>query len=337
MTQGDWRHQAVRSTVIAAALNLAPGGVNATCTKQQVLEPADSFPALSGRMVYHAYVGYADGTSNLYLYDFLLKSGRRLSLPGWNIVDPMNAQFSPDGLSLIFMGQQNGQWHVFAWTIGAMSAPLNLTVAHGGNNEDPKFTFDGQRIVIKHDGMLEIGTLTFDKEKIDGVSEWQPIAASNHRGEASMPSLSPSGKYLFYAAGSRYSSINRINLQTGEDQLLTRAPSGAHDYYPVVRDFTTVFFTRGVAGSGNDQIMRILPGVEVGGATTLPLNDCSSNNSDPAPADEDFLIFSSGRYDPPYGLMIGEIIGGKVWRMPRETVNIADGLQKLGATYTASR
>lgn len=316
---------------ILAALN--SGTAFARCNSTQVLQPDDTFPLTSGRMVFHSYLSYGDGSSNLYVHDFQLKATRQINDPRWNISDPMNAQFSPDGNSLVFMGRRDGDWNVFAWPLDSTSTPLNLTAGRGGSNEDPKFTHDGRQLVIKHDGQLEFGQLIWNGDEITGVSSWQSVVGSDGRGEASMPSVSPSGKYLMYAAAGAHSSIRRINLVTGSDDLLTRAPSGAHDYYPVVRDYSAVFFTRGSAGSGNDQIMMILPGANGDGAAALALNGCGTNNSDATPVDEDYLIFSSGRYDPPYGLMLGEIVGGRVWRLSADSVNLADGRQKLGASY----
>jgi Tol biopolymer transport system component len=326
-----WAAAALAGTVLTASTAFA------ACTSGQVLQPAASTPALPGRVVYHTYMGYGDGTSNLYIYDFSAKTNVKLNSASWNISDPMNAQFSPDGSKLVFMGKQGGNWNVFVWTVGSASAPLNLTAAIGGRNEDPRFTADGKRIVLKHEGDVGYGTLAFSGGTVVGVSAWQQATSNGWATEESMPAPTPSGKYLLYTIGSTNSSIYRLNTQTNQVQQLTTTPAGAHDYYPVVRDYSTYFFTRGVPGNGTDQLMMVMPNVSGNTATALSVNDCNSNTSDIAPVDEDYVIFSSGKYDPPYGLMIGELASGKVWRLSQTLVNVSDGRQKLGSHYTAAR
>ncbi len=323
--------------LLLASSALIPHKSNAACTSNQVLQPTASFPSLSGRLVYHSYFGYGDGTSNLYLYDFVAQTSIKLNAASWNISDPMNAQFSPDGRKLAFMGKQGGNWNVFVWTIGSAAAPLNLTASIGGRNEDPKFSFDGKRVAFKHEGDVGFATLAFRGTDVIGVSAWQYGSNNGWATEESMPYPTPSGKYLLYTIGSTDSRIYRLNTQTGQSQQLVSTPVGAHDYYPVVRDYSTYFFTRGMAGTGIDQLMMLMPNVAGSAPFTLALNDCNSNNSDIAPVDEDYAVFSSGRYDPPYGLVLGDLTTGKVWRLSQTAVNIDDGRQKLGASYTITR
>ena len=324
------------NAVLACTLGFVSTARSA-CTVNQAAQSSNSFPALSGRLVYHAYLNYGDGSSNLYLVDFPAQTRSQLNTPAWNLSDPMNAQFSPDGKKLLFMARQAGNWHVFIWTIGSMNNPMNLTATLGGRNEDPKFSADGKHIVFKHEGDIRFATLTFRGPDVIGVSAWRAITGNGWATEESMPYPSPSGKYVLYTIGSATSSIYRINQQSGQTQLLTTTPTGAHDYYPVVRDLSSYFFTRSMPGSGVDQIMMMVPNISGSTAFALALNDCGSNNSDAAPVDEDYLIFSSSRFDGPYGLVIGDIGSGKVWRLNSTSVNVNDGRQKLGASYSAAR
>lgn len=310
---------------------------HAACVSNQALQSEKTFPFLSGRLVYHSYFDYGDGSSSLYLHDFAAQTTMKLDNASWNLSDPMNAQFSADGQTLLFMAIQDGIWNVFVWTIGSSTPPLNLTASLGGRNEDPKFTFDGKRIAFKHDGDVGFLTLAFNGTEIIGVTSFQPVTSNGWITEESMPVASPSGKYLLYTIGAATSRIYRMNMQTGQSQPLTSTPAGAHDYFPVVRDMSTTFFTRGMPVTGNDQIMMLVPNLTGSTAKALALNDCNSNNSDAAPVDEDHLIFSSNRYDPPYGLLIGDIGSGKVWRLSPALINLNDGTQKLGANYSAAR
>ncbi|MBI3899469.1 MAG: PD40 domain-containing protein [Gammaproteobacteria bacterium] len=322
------------AAVIAALFSTDP---YAACTANPTLQPSNTFPTLSGRLVYHSYVSYGDGTSNLYLYDFPSQTTTRLDNPSWNLSDPMNAHFSPDGKRIAFMAQQDGNWNIFVWAIGSPTAPSNITASIGGRNEDAKFSFDGKRIVFKHEGDIRLATLRFNADNTVGVSAWQNITSDGWTIEESMPYLTPSGKYVVYTVGSDGMSIYRKNLATGQTAPFAVPPAGAHDYYPIVRDYSAYFFTRASSGSGYDQIMMALPNAASSTAYALPLNKCNANNSDAAPVDEDHLIFPSGAYDPPYGLVIGDIKTGMIWRLNQSAVNINDGKQKLGASYTAAR
>lgn len=211
-----------------APLPVASLPAHAACTANLALQPASSLPALGGRLVYHSYMEYGDGSSNLYLHDFKSKSTRQLNQPGWNIEDPMNAHFSPDGRYLTFMGRQNGAWHVFAWAIGGTQAPSNLTAAIGGRNEDPKFSFDGRQVVLKHEGDIRLATLVFNGDGSVGVSAWKAVTGDGWSTEESMPFLTPSGKYVVYATGAGDSlRVVRRNLENGQVSALATPAAGA--------------------------------------------------------------------------------------------------------------
>lgn len=232
----------LKVSLLSLALLLSPVAslpAHAACTANLALQPASSLPALGGRLVYHSYMEYGDGSSNLYLHDFKSKSTRQLNQPGWNIEDPMNAHFSPDGRYLTFMGRQNGAWHVFAWAIGGTQAPSNLTAAIGGRNEDPKFSFDGRQVVLKHEGDIRLATLVFNGDGSVGVSAWKAVTGDGWSTEESMPFLTPSGKYVVYATGAGDSlRVVRRNLENGQVSALATPAAGGRDYYPVVRDYT---------------------------------------------------------------------------------------------------
>lgn len=321
--------------VFAVAAWATPCLAATGCTSQHTLEPASTFPSLPGRLVYHSYVAYGDGTSRMFLYDFASKTLTRLDSAGWSIADPMNARFSPDGRRIVFMGRQGGNWHVFQWSPGSPDLPTNLTAAIGGRNEDPKFSFDGRRIVLKHDGDLRIGHLSADGAS---VASWEAVTNDGWATEESMPYFSPSGKYVFYTVGTGASMrIWRMDLATRKAVRFSTPPDGAHEYYPVVRDYSNYYFTRTLAGSANDQILRHAIGQASGQPETLALNDCDRDNSDAAPVDEDFLAFSSDAYDATYSLVIGDLRHGKVWRIAPGQISGSDGRNKLGADYTARR
>lgn len=291
----------LKVSLLSLALLLSPVAslpAHAACTANLALQPASSLPALGGRLVYHSYMEYGDGSSNLYLHDFKSKSTRQLNQPGWNIEDPMNAHFSPDGRYLTFMGRQ---------------------------------------VVLKHEGDIRLATLVFNGDGSVGVSAWKAVTGDGWSTEESMPFLTPSGKYVVYATGAGDSlRVVRRNLENGQVSALATPAAGGRDYYPVVRDYTAYFLSR-TQPAGNDQLAMVVPNSPPGTPAILPLNHCQGDNSDAAPVNEDYLIFSSTSFDPTYSLLLGDIAAARVWRLDPAQINLPDGRQKLGASYTAAR
>ncbi len=123
----------------------------------------------------------------------------------------------------------------------------------------------------------------------------------------------------------------------GPSAVPRRTPAaGGRDYYPVVRDYTAYFLSR-TQPAGNDQLAMVVPNSPPGTPAILPLNHCQGDNSDAAPVNEDYLIFSSTSFDPTYSLLLGDIAAARVWRLDPAQINLPDGRQKLGASYTAAR
>lgn len=305
----------------------------AQCTTNPVFQADTSRPALNGRLVYHSYNSYGDGSSKLYLFDFRSNVFSTLSSK-WAITDPMNAQFSPDGLWITFMGIQNNQWNVFLWQLGSAGQPINITAALGAHrNEDPKFSADGKRIVFKQDGDIKIANLNFTLSP-PVISSVQSVTSDGMKVEESMPFLSPSGKYVIFTRGAGASfDIYRTNLVTNVTDTVA-GTAGVAEYYPVYRDSSTIFYTRWVsAANANDQIYMYVPNLN--SRTQLKLNDCASNNSDTAPVDEDLIIFSGTR-EGRYKLYLGDVTTGYVWKLDAPGVNNAP-YNVLGASYSNRR
>lgn len=329
---------AARRVALGTVLLVASATASAGCVSGHALESDATFPtSLAGRVVYHAYVSYGDGSSHLYLYDFASHARVRLDTPAWNIVDPMNAGFSPDGKRIVFMGRQGGNWNVFAWTIGSGTAPANLTATLGGRNEDPKYSFDGRQVVLKHEGDVYRADVAVDAKGVTQASSFTALTNDGWNVEESMPALTADGAAVFYATGTGTGMrIWRKDLATGQAAQFVTPPSGGADYFPVVRDADTYFFSRVMPGAGNDQIMQ----QPVDGSTAprrLSINDCDGNDSDAAPAGARFLVFSSTAYGSGYALMLGKLANGKVWRIAPGVVDVDDGRAKLGASYTDAR
>jgi Tol biopolymer transport system component len=306
------------------------------CSNGKRLEPDATFPLTTGRVAYHSYRNYGDGTGRLFVYDLATRQNSRVDQAAWGIADPINPHFAPNGQSIAFMGRAGDNWDVFVWRVGA-GAPTNLTRALGGRNEDPKFSADGRLLVIKHEGDLMIGTLAADGNGDLSVSSWRRLTNDGFAVEEGIPFFSADGRYVIYTQGAELTMrIWRVDVATGAKEQMATPPAGARDYYAAVLDAATYFFTRTRAITGLDQLMQAAPATPNAVPVELVLNDCSSNNSDAAVVNTTYLVFSSTGYsfNNRYGLVVGHLGDGRVWRFDPATVNLDLTTNKLGASYT---
>ncbi len=288
---------------------------------------ASSQPALLGRLFFHSYTCYGCDDSKLLMYDFAARSLSEIS-SGWTMKEPMNLHISPDGRTLVFMGKMNTTgWDVFRWKIGSLAAPVNLTASFGATrDEDPKYSFDGNKIVFKQNGsMMEMDT---NGRLICSI----PVPQR----EASMPYYAKGDTILLYSGsepGSSNADIYRISLLTGQITPVSALP-GVEEYYPVTRDDTSFFFTRWYsADNHNDQVyLGFYNGLP---AQRLVFNEMNQNYSDAFPVNHRYVVVSStttggrGGYD----LYIVDMQSGKRWSMDLYLDGINSGKNELGACY----
>ena len=306
------------------------------CVDNPNTQPEATIPALAGRLVYHAYANYGDGSSILYLYDFQSKTLQQLNTPSWNIIDSMNAQFSPDGKDIVFMGMQGNQWHVFIWQLASKTPPTNLTAAMGASrSEDPKFSSDGKHIIFKQDGDIKIIDLLYSSTEIT-VTAVTNLTNNAGTVENSMPYLSPNGKYVAFTKGSgSWIRTYRMSLLTMKTELFDTSNVAA--YYQIISELSTYFYVRRSSSQSQiDQIYVKFPTLS-NIPLQLPLNDCLSDNSDPASIDENLLIFSSRYQSTMYNLFLGDVKTGARWSLDQFGVNSDTTRNKLGASYTSAR
>jgi Tol biopolymer transport system component len=334
---------ALLPTVVAAACGGAsaadspPPACSQACITGKTLEPDATFPLDTGRVAYHSYRSYGDGTGHLFMYEIAARRLTQIDRPEWGIVDPINPHFSPDGRHIVFMGRARDNWDVFVWEVDSPDAPINLTITLGGRNEDPKFSFDGQSIVIKHEADLLVGSVATDADDNLSVASWRALTSDGFAIEEGIPHFSADDQHIFYTQGAGPDlRIWRIDVATGVKEPFAKPPPGARDYYPAVLDDTAYFFTRTGAGTGIDQLVQASPNQPNDPPIELSLNVCTDNNSDAAPVNADWLIFSSTGYsfNNRYGLVVGHLGDGRVWRFDPATLNVDDGTNKLGASYS---
>lgn len=309
------------------------GTASAGCIANPANQPDGSFPrSLTGKLVYHSYVQYGDGSSQLFIYDFSAHVLKQVSRASWGITDPMNASFSPDGKWLLFMGVQGGTWNLFLWPVDGSHAPYNLTNSKGDAlNEDPKFSADGKSVVFKYNGgNVMRGTLAF----VNGVPSLKALVnLTRNNAQDSMPYLTPDGTKLMFAKGDGGADLGlyQQTLATGAVTSFD-AVHGVSTYYPVVRSDGVVFYTKwNNAREQRDQLYaKIAPSDQ---AVALSINDCLGSNSDPAPVSGSNYMFFSSTTSGSYRLYLGDITSGKRWRLAPFGIDANASTAKLGANY----
>lgn len=300
----------------------------AGCTNNPQAASNSTFPtSITGKLVYHSYVGYGDGSSQLWVYDFNYHLLTQISNASWGISDPMNAVWSPDGNWLLFMGIQNNAWNIFAWPTNNSHIPYNLTQSTGATrNEDPKFSADGSRIVFKQNfansysaafnvvgGVPSIGSLT---------------NLTQNSLEDSMPFLTPNNNNLLFAVGAGQSlQIYYKNLLTG--LTVSFAKKG---YYPIVRSDATMFYADTTTGI-DQTAYKTSP---TAAATFANFNDCQSDNSDAWPVNGTNLVFFSGTQMGYYQIYLGDLVTGKRWSLTPLGINGNTTRSYLGPSYRAN-
>jgi Tol biopolymer transport system component len=337
---------AILSAGMAVLTALAPSpGAAGICTPNLKPQPLATLPNIPGRIVFQATDPL--GQTHLYGYDFANPGDGRVQLDAnWGLIQAINPNFSPDGKWIVFTGTSSscsGTVNIFAFRVGG--GPLNALYPCDTNaREDARFTPNGAGVVFKygtsktsHNAAIAPVTLNADGTATVGALTMLTSGAV----EVSAPSLSPTGKYLYYFKNSGMaSSIYRLTVSAGAEIMMTQANNGA--YYPVAMDLTTLLYVRHTRATKlNDQVFYLQPSISGNTEIQMHLNDCNVNNSDPAPLDEDYIVFSR----PPssassnYTLFVGAFGSSTIWSLaPLLQSNSQSAISNLlGASYSARR
>ena len=252
----------------------------------------------------------------------------------------MNAQYSPDGKWIVFMGVIHAQWEIFLWRIDSDSLPLDITSSKGAfRNEDPRFFPNGRGIVFKTDGQIAKMSLMFNGQT--PVLGFPKILVDNRDGsENSMPALSPDGRLLYFAKLKNGNSIILAkDLSTGKIFSIENAP-GAQAYGPNVRSDGAIFYSRHEDQFHSRDLIfmvgpsEILNSPESLQRTELKLNQCDYDNSDPTAAGNGFVIFSSTRFGGTYSLFIYDLKNNKTWSINLDRLVLDPSLNVLGPAWS---
>lgn len=296
-------------------------------------------PSVTGRVVYHSYDSYGDGSSKLYIVNLGTKTLSTISSTWTNVSDPMNAVWSSDGKKLVFMGRDklNGSWDLYSYTIGAVGNPTNLTNSSNNREEDPKF-YPGSntKIVFKstYGGYYYIKTM-------DLTTKATKTIYSSTSMECSMPYYSADGKYIYFSglAGDE-TDIYKIPAAGGTPvKVLGCADAGIKEYYPVTKDSTGFLYTRPETydmiyfkNTQKDDVPQAMPFNYLNG------EKIAADNSDACIVNSNYTIISSDRAGGAgnYDLYICDNSTGKVWSLNSYYNGVNTSKNELGSAYTST-
>ena len=300
-----------------------------------------ALPTLKGRVVYTD-----QSTGQIGMYDF--NTASTVSIPsavnslGTSTDQITNPVFSPDGKALLFSGVATGQRHLFYWVIGTTTV-TNLTSPQGNlRHEDGKFSPNGAKIVWKRDGNIVTADLS-----TSGTPSLSNIVAVTTNGvlgtatEASGPVYGQSMQFIYYFTGnSTYTEqLQRYSYIDGSVTAVFPA-DGLQYYYPTSPDLYDLIYVRWISFTNHhDEIqlyLTLLNSRYIWGAA-----DCAADNSDPAPVDERYFIYSrdnnTGLGAGQYELYLAQMKNGSAaWLLP-SAINVGGSASLIGANYTNAR
>ena len=303
-------------------------------------------PSLPGRAVFQGVD--SGGKGQLYLFDFATLTQQEISL-NWGLTNPINAQFSPDGHFLVFAAHNAAGTveDVYVWPVGA-AAPQNLTkggASGAARSEDPKWRFDEKAIVFKQDGNIKVMSVTISGTTVTpgALTSLTTNGVNGTATEASAPFFTPDAKYVYFTRNSGASeTVHVLTTALGQSSDQQFNANANYAYYPTVRDYTAILYTGWTTATGRaDQILLQSPLLTGTAVLPLPFNDCNSDNSDPAPVDTDYVLYSndSAAVSPTGGWrpVLATYAAAKAWNLSRIGLGAGVTGNLLGLNYTAAR
>lgn len=326
-------------------LDNAIGGISYTPSHVNIAEPEDGGkikgtdnitsdtdrPSLGGKMVYHNYTSYDAMDSRMYIYDFGRDELTEIS-KGWTVVrHPMNGHFSPDGKYITFMGigTATESWDIFIYELGSDTQPVNITATGNWRDEDPKFSYSGEKICFKRDDRLCEYSIADKMIRMLSKNNTEPY---------SMPYYTTDDSKLLVGAGLDPNSyIGLWDIASSGITKLYDKP-GTVEYYPVTIDDKSFYYTQHISPTDNhDQLYK---GYFDGSASDrLPFNRNDANYSDACPVSDEWLILVSTKSDGMggYDLYIANEKSGAIFPLTDYNSHINTSRNELGADYIPAR
>ena len=358
---------AMRWALILAALACSTtAGVAAA--QSCPVSASNTRPTLPGRLVFEDYWD-SPLQSNVYLYDFAGANDTttpfELPIGSWGLAVATNPVFSPDGQAVVFSARPasdttSGRSDLYYWVISnATPSPSPYQITDSGPgiaNEDVKFSPDGTLIAWKQSTVsgsvypqnIVIGHFSFDDFGAPVINNTRTVASGNlsSASEKSAPVFSANGGKVYYFVGSRHfppEQIGVVGVDGGASgTAFSPQPTDHYFYYPIVDDAGgQLFYTSGALSGPNAGFDHLFVEPDSNNVTGAGMawNTCDTmlDDSDPAPVDGDYFIFSrdhsGGNGD--YELFLGQLSTGKIWSLAAGVNAVAGSLR--GSNYTSTR
>jgi Tol biopolymer transport system component len=290
-------------------------------------------PRLEGRVVYHSYTSYSDGGSTLFVLSLGAGTLTNISRTWTNLVDPMNAHWSSDGTQIVFMARPRheggavGRFDIFLHTVGERGNPINLTNTPETDDEDPKFSPDGRKVVYK----LRPSTL----REIDVTSRIVNTIVTGGGWERSMPYYNADATVVWFVqqrVGEKRgaASIRSISLNVAEEHDVVEAPGG---YYPIRDSVGQFLYSRWVSPENIHDQVFVYDGVI---SRSLPFNSPDYDSSDAVPINQRYMALSSTRKGGAggYDLYVADRSTGEMWPLSFYNSGVNTAREELGLAYT---
>lgn len=298
---------------------------------------AESFPpSLPGRLIYHSYNSYGDGSSELFVYNFKKDQLECISDSWTNVKDPMNAVWASDGKAVVFMGMNTVDpiwefysWDIFYYEIGSIGNPINLTNDPWARSEDPKI--HGDTIIYKamEQDCNYIRTISLTDYTINTLY-------SNPDLEPAMPiySLDVNTVYISGLAKNGEMDIYSLPAVGGTaEKVIGCSEPGVFEYYQVP-DANGFFYAAHTDSDRVDQIYY--KNTMFGEPVLMPFNIPGCDSADPCVVDQNYTIVSSIRPggNGGYDLYLCDNLTGQAVPLSDYNSRINTSKNELAAWYT---
>ncbi len=340
--------------LLLAGLMVSPA--YAGCQNSPQMQPKSNFPPMVGRLLLHWWtVNPKDGTrevgtGQIGMYNFSQQRYYSISTSAWaqaGITDTLNPSFSPDGHWILFMAQTNTlAWNIYMYRFGGTSLPVALTTSTGATrNEDPKFSADGKYIVFKQTVAnyvhnIVIAPLAYNANGVPYLVNLQNVTSTASHVENSMPYLSADDSTVYFVqgddrvVGGTDQQILYKSTNTSGDGQPWQAGGNYGAWYPIVRDDGYVYFalrTLAADNSVHDRINAKISSTDT--PTELNLNDCLSDNNDPAAVNGTGYVFFASTETGHSELYLGDYYSGRRWNLNLFGLNADPTVAYGGASY----
>lgn len=290
-----------------------------------VEDPMD-YSKLKGKLIYHSYSNYEALDSEMFMFDFATKELVNISKNWTGFKHAMNAHFSPSGKEIVFMAidDQNDSWDLYLYNLETKQNPVNLTNSSGIRDEDPKYSYDGKKVVFKRAGKIAIMTLADKSIEIHNEADLE---------EYSMQYFHPSDNKLVCSGGDRQNSFIAVyDLVTKEMKKLYDREN-VSEYYPIGIDNDTFYYSANVSDQNKHD--NVYKGFWDGSPSILlKFNTQDADYSDACVIGNKKIFISSTKKDEQYDLYFTHEESGEVINLNVLNPKINHPTNwDLGATY----